>query len=256
MVSAEAVPQWRPCVDIDLSVLRLMERERDIPFEELVHIIEQAILTAYLKNSGESESKPEESLPSQARVHLDRKTGHVSVFVAERDDEGNIIGEAEETPSDFGRIAAYAAKQVINQRLRDIADDHVMGEFKAREGDIVAGVIQQGPNPRMIHIDLGAVEAILPPEEQVSSEVYAHGTRIRVYVTGFTQKPGAYSVSSLSTVVNALMQAGGPSASGSFRNIELRRGAGAYICGEESAMIESIEGKRGMPRLRPPYVAQ
>jgi formate dehydrogenase len=39
-------------------------------------------------------------------------------------------------------------------------------------------------------------------------------------------------------------------------HIELRRGAGAYICGEESAMIESIEGKRGMPRLRPPYVAQ
>src|SRR3546814_14791877 len=38
--------------------------------------------------------------------------------------------------------------------------------------------------------------------------------------------------------------------------IFLRRGAGAYICGEESAMIESIEGKRGMPRLRPPYVAQ
>jgi formate dehydrogenase beta subunit len=38
--------------------------------------------------------------------------------------------------------------------------------------------------------------------------------------------------------------------------IALRRGAGAYICGEESAMIESIEGKRGMPRLRPPYVAQ
>ncbi len=38
--------------------------------------------------------------------------------------------------------------------------------------------------------------------------------------------------------------------------VHLRRGAGAYICGEESAMIESIEGKRGMPRLRPPYVAQ
>ena len=174
-------------MDIDLSVLRLMEREREIPFEELVHIIEQAILTAYLKNSGESEQKPAEGFPSQARVHLDRKTGHVSVFVAERDDEGNIIGEAEETPSDFGRIAAFAAKQVINQRLRDIADDHVMGEFKAREGDIVAGVIQQGPNPRMIHIDLGSVEAILPPEEQVSSEVYAHGTRIRVYVTSVTK---------------------------------------------------------------------
>jgi NADH:ubiquinone oxidoreductase subunit F (NADH-binding)/NADH:ubiquinone oxidoreductase subunit E len=43
---------------------------------------------------------------------------------------------------------------------------------------------------------------------------------------------------------------------GALPAIELRRGAGAYICGEESAMIESIEGKRGLPRLRPPYVAQ
>jgi formate dehydrogenase len=43
---------------------------------------------------------------------------------------------------------------------------------------------------------------------------------------------------------------------GRLPRIHLRRGAGAYICGEESAMIESIEGKRGMPRLRPPYVAQ
>ena len=43
---------------------------------------------------------------------------------------------------------------------------------------------------------------------------------------------------------------------GKVPEIELRRGAGAYICGEESAMIESIEGKKGMPRLRPPFVAQ
>ena len=123
-------------MDIDLSVLRLMEREREIPFEELVQIIEQAILTAYLKHTGEGESKDAEALPSQARVHLDRKTGHVSVFVAERDDEGNVIGEAEDIPTDFGRIAAFAAKQVINQRLRDIADDAVLGEFKGREGAI------------------------------------------------------------------------------------------------------------------------
>jgi N utilization substance protein A len=170
-------------VDIDLSVLRLMEREREIPFEELAHIIEQAILTAYLKHSGESEQKPGEGVPSQARVHLDRKTGHVSVFVAEFDDEGTVVGEAEDSPSDFGRIAAFAAKQVINQRLRDIADEHILGEFRGKEGDIVAGIIQQGPNPRMIHVDLGTVEAILPPEEQVPSETYAHGSRIRVYVT-------------------------------------------------------------------------
>jgi len=171
-------------VEIDLSVLRLMEREREIPFEELVQIIEQAILTAYLKHTGESDRKAADGeQPSQARVALDRKTGKVSVFVAEHDDEGNVIGEAEDSPSDFGRIAAFAAKQVINQRLRDIADEHVLGEFKGREGDIVAGIIQQGPNPRMIHVDLGSIEAILPPEEQVPGEDYAHGSRIRVYVT-------------------------------------------------------------------------
>jgi len=168
-------------VDIDLSVLRLMEREREIPFDELVRIIEQAILTAYLKHT----NQPESRIPV-ARVELDRKTGHVSVFAIERDDEGEVVGESVDSPSDFGRIAAFAAKQVINQRLRDIGDDKVLGQFKGREGDIVAGVIQQGPNPRMIHVDLGT-EAILPPEEQVPGEKYAHGSRIRVYVTGVSK---------------------------------------------------------------------
>lgn len=174
-------------MEIDLSVLRLMEREREIPFDELVTIIEQAILTAYLKHTGESDRKTSDEPPSQARIELDRKTGHVKLFVAEYDDENNVIGEAEDSPSDFGRIAAFAAKQVINQRLRDIGDDKVLGEFKGREGDIVAGVIQQGPNPRMIHVDLGTVEAILPPEEQVPGEDYSHGSRIRVYVTSVSR---------------------------------------------------------------------
>jgi N utilization substance protein A len=167
-------------MDIDLTVLRMMEREREIPFEELVTIIEQAILTAYLKHT---DAAPETS----ARVELDRKSGHVTVYVPELDDEGEVVGEAVDSPDDFGRIAAFAAKQVINQRLRDIGDDKVLGEFRGREGDIVAGVIQQGPNPRMIHIDLGTVEAILPPEEQVPGEDYSHGSRIRVYVTSVSK---------------------------------------------------------------------
>ena len=167
-------------MDIDLAMIRQLEREREIPFEELVGIIEQAILTAYLKHT-------DTALDAGARVELDRKTGHVTVFVPERDDEGEIVGEAVDSPEDFGRIAAFAAKQVIGQRLRDIGDDKVLGEFRNREGDIVAGVIQQGPNPRMIHVDLGSVEAILPPEEQVPTEEYPHGARIRVYVTSVSK---------------------------------------------------------------------
>ncbi len=165
-------------MDIDLALLRSIEREKEIPFDELVQIIEQAILTAYGKSTSANGLPPE-----GARVRLDRKTGHVAVFVPLTGDDGIVIGEEETTPDDFGRIAAFAAKQVISQRLRDIADDAVLGEFRGKEGDIVAGVVQQGPNPRMVHVDLGTVEAILPPEEQVPGETYAHGSRLRVYVT-------------------------------------------------------------------------
>ncbi|WP_137846345.1 transcription termination factor NusA [Microbacterium sp. 2FI] len=165
-------------MDIDLGLLRTVEREKEIPFEELVRIIEQAILTAYAKHTS-----PTGELSEGARAVLDRKTGHVAVFIPLVDEEGAVIGEEESTPEDFGRIAAFAAKQVISQRLRDIADDAVLGEFRGKEGDIVAGVVQQGPNPRMVHVDLGSIEAILPPEEQVAGEEYTHGSRLRVYVT-------------------------------------------------------------------------
>ncbi|MDQ1128030.1 transcription termination factor NusA [Microbacterium sp. SORGH_AS_0888] len=169
-------------MDIDLGLLRTVEREKEIPFEELVAIIEQAIITAYAKHTS-----PDGELPQGARAKLDVKTGHVAVFVPLLDDEGLVIGEEESTPEGFGRIAAFAAKQVISQRLRDIADDAVLGEFRGKEGDIVAGIIQQGPNPRMVHVDLGSVEAILPPEEQVPGEEYRHGSRIRVYVTSVSK---------------------------------------------------------------------
>nr|WP_218853315.1 transcription termination factor NusA [Microbacterium immunditiarum] len=167
-----------------MALLRTIEREKEIPFDELVRIIEQAILTAYAKHTSTTGE-----IPPGARAELDRKTGHVAIFVPVLDDEGAVIGEEETTPDDFGRIAAFAAKQVISQRLRDIADDAVLGEFRGKEGDIVAGIVQQGPNPRMVHVDLGSVEAILPPEEQVPGEEYAHGSRLRVYVTSVAKGP-------------------------------------------------------------------
>src|SRR5690606_35289063 len=70
---------------------------------------------------------------------------------------------------------------------RELGDDQVLGQFKNKEGHIVSGVVQQGPNPRMIHIDLGELEGILPPEEQVPGEEYKHGTRLRVYITSVSK---------------------------------------------------------------------
>jgi len=160
-------------MDIDISVLRSLEREREISFDLLVEAIEQALLIAYQRTEG---SQP------HARAELDRKTGHVTVWAQETDPEGVVLREYDDTPSGFGRIAATTAKQVILQRLRDAEDEVTFGEYLGREGDIVSGVIQQGKDPRNVLVDLGKVEGILPPVEQVPGEQYDHGSRIKCYV--------------------------------------------------------------------------
>ena len=160
-------------MDIDMSILRMLEREKEISFDVLVEAIEQALLTAYQKTPGAYE---------EARVELDRKTGHVTVMAAELDDDGNKVGEFEDTPDGFGRIAATTAKQIMLQRLRDAEDDIKFGEFSGKEGDIVSGVIQQGRNPDDVMVDLGRLEALLPPGERVPGERYEHGTRIKCLV--------------------------------------------------------------------------
>lgn len=160
-------------MDIDLATLRLLEREKEIPFDVLVEAIETALLMAYDKTPGAHK---------HSRVELDRKTGHCVVWASEYDENGEVVHEWDDTPTGFGRIAASTARQVIMQRLREVEDHAVLGEFQGREGDIVSGVIQQGPDRKMIHIDFGTVEGVLPPSEQVPGERYNHGERLRVCV--------------------------------------------------------------------------
>jgi N utilization substance protein A len=160
-------------MDIDLSILRMLEREKEISFDVLVEAIEQALLTAYHKTPGAVEN---------ARVQLDRKSGHVTVFATEVDDEGEAVGEYDDTPDGFGRIAATTAKQIMLQRLRDAEDDIRFGEFSGKEGDIVSGIIQQGRNPDDVMVDLGKLEALLPMGERAPGERYEHGARLKCLV--------------------------------------------------------------------------
>jgi N utilization substance protein A len=160
-------------MDIDLSVLRSLESEKDISMELAIKAIEDALLVAYHRTDGAAPT---------ARVHVDRQTGHVTVWAATTSEEGEVTGEYDDTPDGFGRIAATTARQVILQRLRDAEDELTFGEYAGREGDVVAGVIQQGKDPRAVLVDLGKIEAILPAGEQVPGERYAHGERLRCYV--------------------------------------------------------------------------
>lgn len=160
-------------MDIDMAALRAIERDKEIPLDYLVEALEDALLNAYNKT---------DHPVSGARVDLDRKSGKVSVVVPETDEDGNQIGEYDDTPSDFGRIAASTARQVIFQRLREAEDEQKYGEFAAAEGDIMVGVVQQDSDSRTVRVDLGTVEAIMPLAEQAPGEQYTHGRRLRVYV--------------------------------------------------------------------------
>ncbi|HEX8780428.1 MAG TPA: transcription termination factor NusA [Nocardioides sp.] len=165
-------------MDIDLSILRMLEREKEISFEVLVEAIEQALLTAYHKTPGAQH---------HARVELDRKSGHVTVWAREpaeptEEGPGEPGPEYDDTPEGFGRIAATTAKQIMLQRLRDAEDEKTFGEFSGKEGDIISGVIQQGRNPDDVMVDLGQLEALLPAGERVPGESYVHGERIKCLV--------------------------------------------------------------------------
>lgn len=160
-------------MDIDMAALRAIERDKEIPLDYLVEALEDALLNAYNKT---------DHPVSGARVDLDRKSGKVSVVVPETDEDGNQIGEYDDTPTDFGRIAASTARQVIFQRLREAEDEQKYGEFAAAEGDIMVGVVQQDSDSRTVRVDLGTVEAIMPLAEQAPGEQYTHGRRLRVYV--------------------------------------------------------------------------
>ena len=120
-------------MNIDLAALRALEREREIPFETILAAIETALLTAYRHTEG---AQP------HARVEIDRKTGAATVFAQELDADGEVVREWDDTPHDFGRIAAMTAKQVILQRLREATDEVHFGEYVGRDGDLVTGVIQ------------------------------------------------------------------------------------------------------------------
>ncbi len=160
-------------MDIDVTVLRSLEAEKDISMDLVIKAIEDALLVAYHKSEGAAPT---------ARVEVNRNTGHVTVWAAETDENGMRLREYDDTPAGFGRIAATTAGQVILQRLRDAEDELTFGEFAGQEGNIVAGVIQQGKDPKAVLVDLGRIEAILPPTEQVPGERYVHGERLKCYV--------------------------------------------------------------------------
>jgi N utilization substance protein A len=178
-----------------IAMLDYLERERSIKREVLVEAISSALLAASKKNftSGTRE----------LRIEIDSKSGTIramaKLIAVERvqnpHDEiliskaraikpGIQLGEeieVEVTPRDFGRIAAQAARQAINQRIRQIEKDMIYEEFKDRAGEIVSGTVRRFEKSDVI-LDLGKFEGTMPSRERVATEEYSVGDRLRAYV--------------------------------------------------------------------------
>lgn len=168
-------------MNVDIAALRAIERDKDISYDTVLEAIETALLTAYKHTEGHQ---------PHARVDIDRKTGLVRVLAQELDPEGGMTREWDDTPEGFGRIAATTARQVILQRLRDAEHERTFGEFSAKEGEIVAGVVQRDAraNARgVVVVQVGDTEGVIPPVEQAPGETYRHGERLKCYVVGVSR---------------------------------------------------------------------
>ena len=155
-----------------LDALQQIAKEKGISVDLLLDALANALVAAYKRMPGAAE---------EAVVTIEPDSGEIRVYGQELDDEGNVVREWDDTPKDFGRIAAQTAKQVILQRIREAERDLKYEEYAGREGDIVTGIIQQSDN-RYTLLDLGKVEALLPQAEQVPFEHYEHNARLKAYI--------------------------------------------------------------------------
>jgi len=173
-----------------LDALTELEREKNISKEDIITAIEDAVELAYKKNYG--------NYPN-VRVLVDREDGEVLVLMSkevvseveddmmevsleearsydERYEVGDVI-EYQVDPKDFGRIAAQTAKQVVVQRIREAERRNSYDEFVNKQGEIVTAKIE-----RTMFLSVGNSEGILPLSEQVKTESFNVGDRIKVYV--------------------------------------------------------------------------
>jgi len=197
-----------------IEAMTALANEKGISPERLIAALEDALLSAYMKQSTSVkyarvaldpdtgdyrviELKIPERLEAQLIVeaideetYLDPETGEYvepaepvidpEKFAIYRDQ----IEEADVTPDDFGRIAAQTAKQVILQRVREAERDMMFDEYQDRVGELVNGIVQQSDS-RYTLVQLGVggrIEALLPRSEQVDGERYDHGQRVKAVI--------------------------------------------------------------------------
>ena len=147
-----------------LAILEQLERDKGISKETLIEAVESAVASAARKIW--TLDKEED-----IKVVLDRKSGKITAWA----------GEEEIHSSEFGRIAAQTAKQVVIQKIREAEKDVIFNEYNARIGQIISGGVYRFERGNIV-VDLGKSEALIPRSEQSNKEEFRQGERIRAYL--------------------------------------------------------------------------
>ena len=156
-----------------MEALYTIEREKGISVEIMLEALANALVTAYKRMPDAAE---------EALVEIDIETGDIHVIAQELDEEGQVVKEWDDTPDDFGRIAAQTAKQVILQRIREAERDMMYEEYRDRVGELITGIVQQSDSRYTLVQLRERVEALLPKSEQVDGERYDHSQRIKAVI--------------------------------------------------------------------------
>lgn len=186
-------------MDLDIKqlglVIKTIADEKNLPEESVKEVVEQALAAAYRKDFGDREQ--------EVRVNINTNTGDIDVYVSKEvvekvgDERFELtVAEAQVLKKDaqlgdmiefhqkadsFGRVAAQTAKQVILQRLREAEREIIMNEFQDKIGTVVNGIVARVEG-RIVRVDLGKAQAIMPMSEQIQNERYHPGQRLKVYL--------------------------------------------------------------------------
>ena len=196
-----------------LEAMTVLAREKNIAEEKLMDALADALLSAYKKLPGAARYARVEidhesgdflvyrfKIPKELELELlgeqikeesyhDPETGDLvepedpQIDPAKFEEYKDQITEIDDTPEDFGRIAAQTAKQVMLQRIREAERDIMFDEYKDRVGELVTGIVQQTDSRYTLVQLRERVEALLPKSEQVDGERYDHGARVRAVIT-------------------------------------------------------------------------
>ena len=153
-----------------LGILEQLERDKGIERDVLVKAVEAAVASAARKLWTVDKNE-------EIRAVLDLKTGKLTAYA----------GDQEIRSSEFGRIAAQTAKQVVVQKIREAEKDVVFAEYREKIGEIISGNVYRFDKGHIV-VDLGNAEAFMPRREQSPKEEFRQGDRIRAYVLDVTRE--------------------------------------------------------------------